>query len=407
MKYQKISVFHYRVAQIVSWFAATFLFRRKILRNEIKGKKGPFVVIANHQAMLDFVNLIGASARPMHFVISKSFFSSLPLQGFMRRLGVIPKQQFQTSSDDLKKMKRVIDAGQPVVIYPAGLMCEDGLSTPIPGATYKFLKWLGADVYVARTQGTYFVMPKWSKKLRPGRTTMDIYKLFSKEDLHTLTLEQIREKTDGALLYDAYADQAEMHVKYLGNRDLRGLENVLYQCPQCGAEYTITATQEGEVFCSNCSFRQVADAYGFFRKAHDSEVEIPYVSSWSRWIYEQLAAKMEAGEIEALTAQTQICMVDDRRHKFMPVGEGMLTLQPEGFRLEGTLGGTLLDKRIPVAGLPTLPFSPGRHLELQDGGTIYRCVLHDGRLVMKFIHMLKNLYEVSQKKTNEKIACKQ
>ncbi len=403
MKYKKPNVFYYRLAQLVSWFAATFLFGRKYLRNEIRGKKGPFVVIANHEAALDFVNLIGATSRPMSFVISKSFFSTLPIQGFLKKLALIPKQQFQTSSDDLKKMKRVIDAGHPVVIYPAGLMCEDGLSTPIPGATYKFLKWLNADVYVARTCGSYFVMPKWSKKLRPGKTTMDIYQLFTKEDLRTLTIEQIQEKTDGALLYDAYADQEKMRVKYRGNRDLRGLENVLYQCPQCGAEFSITATQEGEIFCSNCSFHQVADEYGFFKKTHGSDVEIPYVSQWSRWIHDQLIEKMAAGEGLTFSAKTKICMVDDRRHKFLPVGEGMLTLQPGGFRLQGSLGGVPLDKEVSIAGLPTLPFSPGKHLELQDGGTIYRCVLDDGRLVMKFIHMLKIFYELSQKKDMEKV----
>ena len=403
MKYKKPNVFCYRLAQLVSWLAATFLFGRKYLRNEIRGKKGPFVVIANHEAALDFVNLIGATSRPMTFVISKSFFSTLPIQGFLKKLAVIPKQQFQTSSDDLKKMKRVIDAGQPVVIYPAGLMCEDGLSTPIPGATYKFLKWLNVDVYVARTRGSYFVMPKWSKKLRPGRTTMDIYRLFTKEELRGLSLEQIRERTDAALLYDAYEDQAEMRVKYHGSRDLQGLEHVLYQCPECGAEFTITATQQGEIFCSNCSFRQVADEYGFFKRTDDTGVEVRYVSLWSRWIHDQLSEKLAAGEETALSAKTRICMVDDRRHKFLPVGEGVLTLQPGCFRLQGFLAGAPLDKEISIAGLPTLPFSPGKHLELQDGGTIYRCVLDDGRLVMKFIHMLKIFYELSQKKEMEKV----
>jgi DNA-directed RNA polymerase subunit RPC12/RpoP len=405
MKYKKPNVICYRLAQLVSCIVATFVFGRKYIRNEIRGKKGAFVVIANHEAALDFVNLIGATTRPMSFVISKSFFSTLPIQGFLMKMGVIPKQQFQTSSDDLKKMKRVIDAEQPVVIYPAGLMCEDGLSTPIPGATYKFLRWLNADVYVARTRGSYFVMPKWSKKLRPGRTTMDIYQLFTKEELKNFTLEQIQEKTDSALLYDAYLEQEEMKVKYRGNRDLRGLENVLYQCPSCHNEFSVSATEYGEISCGCCGFRQVVDDYGFFRKVDGPGEEVRYVSQWSRWIYDGLARKLEAGEEMTLSARTKICMVDDRRHKFIPVGEGMLTLDPGGFRLEGTLGGAALDKGISIAGLPTLPFSPGKHLELQDGGTIYRCVLDDGRLVMKFIHMLKIFYELSQKEKTANVKC--
>ena len=78
-------------------------------RNEIKGKKGPFVIIANHQAALDFVNLIGASQRLMTFVVSDSFYNTLPVKGIMTKIKVIPKQQFQTTVTDLKKMKTAIE----------------------------------------------------------------------------------------------------------------------------------------------------------------------------------------------------------------------------------------------------------------------------------------------------------
>ena len=181
--YVRPNLLIYRAAQFVSGCVSTLVFHRKMLRNEIRHIKGPFVVIANHQCAYDFVNLIGATDRPMSFVLSNSFYHSLPIQGILDRLGVIPKQQFQTSIREMRKIRSVIEHGQPLVIYPAGLMCEDGLSTPIPPATYKFLKWLGVDVYVARTSGAYFAMPKWTKGFRPGRTYMDIYKLFSKEEL--------------------------------------------------------------------------------------------------------------------------------------------------------------------------------------------------------------------------------
>jgi 1-acyl-sn-glycerol-3-phosphate acyltransferase len=89
--YQKPNRFYYAITQAVAWIAAKAIYRRKFLRNEIKNKKGPFVVIANHQSALDFVNLIGATSRPMTFVISNSFFNTLPIRGFMKKLGVIPQ----------------------------------------------------------------------------------------------------------------------------------------------------------------------------------------------------------------------------------------------------------------------------------------------------------------------------
>ena len=131
MHYNKPNLFCYRLAQAASNIVARLVFKRKILRNEIKDVKGPYLVIANHQAAYDFVNLMGVTKRTMSFVISNSFYQSLPIKGFLDKLGVIPKQQFQTTVNDMKKIKATIDAGQPVVIYPAGLMCEDGLFNPV------------------------------------------------------------------------------------------------------------------------------------------------------------------------------------------------------------------------------------------------------------------------------------
>jgi 1-acyl-sn-glycerol-3-phosphate acyltransferase len=85
MKDIKQNIFIYRIAQFASWIVATFIFRLKIIRNEIKNKRGPFVVIANHQAALDFVNLIGITKTPMTFVISNSFYNSLPIKNIISK----------------------------------------------------------------------------------------------------------------------------------------------------------------------------------------------------------------------------------------------------------------------------------------------------------------------------------
>ena len=395
MKYKKPNLLCYLLARFVSWIAATFIFKRKFLRNEIRNAKGPYVVIANHQAALDFVNLIGATHHRMSFVISKSFFSTLPIQGILRSLGVIPKQQFQTAADDLKKMKRVIEAGAPLVIYPAGLMCEDGLSTPIPEATYKFLKWLDVPVYVARTTGTYFVMPKWAKGLRPGRTYMDIYQLFDREELRQADISCLQKKTDEALLYDAYREQEQLRVKYRGNRRIRGLENVLYQCPQCGAEFSVGAVAEDTLCCSKCGFTRKSDELGFLAPQGDPW---RYVSDWSSYIYESLKERVIRGEEQALCANIRIQMINPKKHKFVPAGEGVITISQGKICIEGCLRGEQVQMTVLAGNIPTLPFSPGKYMEIQNGGDIYRCFPEDGHMVMKFINLVKIFHVLSQEK---------
>lgn len=401
MHYKKPNLFCYRLAQAVSNIVARLVFKRKILRNEIKDVKGPYLVIANHQAAYDFVNLMGVTKRTMSFVISNSFYQSLPIKGFLDKLGVIPKQQFQTTVNDMKKIKATIDAGEPVVIYPAGLMCEDGLSTPIPAATYKLFQWLGVDVYMAKVSGTYFAMPKWSKGFRSGRTTMDIYKLFSKEDLAVMSKEEIREKADEALLFDAYREQEQLRVKYKNGDCLDGLENVLYTCPHCESEFTITVENQKTLHCSHCGYSQSADEYGFLHRNGNVGKEIRYVSDWSRQIFERLKERMTSGKERSLFCKTAIHMVDPDKKKFVKVGDGTVTLTGAGFLIEGQLRGEPVSLKVPAAGFPSLPFSPGRFMEIHSGKTIYRCVLKDGRLAMKFIHMIKAGYELKQLQTVE------
>ena len=70
-------------------------------------------------------------------------------------------------------------------------------------------------------------------------------------------------------------------------------------------------------------------------------------------------------------------------------GEGKV-----GFGIEGQIHGETVSLSVPIHNIPTLPFSPGKHLELQQGSTIYRCLPEDGRLAMKYIHMVKSFYEL-------------
>ena len=397
MAYRKPDLLLYRMAQGVSRAISSHYFKCRVLRNEIRNAEGPFVVVANHECALDFVNLIGMTNRRMTFVISYSFYNSLPVTSVLEKLAVIPKQQFQTTVGNMKRMKNVVDAGEPLVIYPAGLMCEDGLPTPIPKGTYKILKWLGADVYAARTTGSYFVMPKWQSGMRTGRTYMDVYKLIDKEELSQMSEDEIREKVDKAILFDAYREQDELKESYKDNDKLEGLQNVLFRCPECGSEFTIQVRDGNTLHCTNCGYSATSDSYGMLKRSSSEGPDIRYVSDWSRHIYSRMKEDIISRRLQSLAAKTHIHMLDLKNHRFTEVGQGSISLNEEGFLLEGNVNGEEISRKFAISWFPTLPFSPGRFLELQHGNTIYRCVLDDGRLAMKFINMVKIFYELSSK----------
>ncbi len=399
----KQSIVAYRIVQFLAWFIAVFAFNRKFKRNEIKNKKGPFVVIANHEASLDFVNLIGATRTPMSFVISNSFYSTLPCKRFVSRLGMIPKQQFQTSLRDLGAMRSTIKEGRILVIYPAGLMCEDGNSTPIPAATYEFLKWLNTDVYVAKTMGTYFSMPKWAKKgIRRGRTYIDIYKLFDKDELASMDITLVKEKTDEALDFDAYLEQEKLRVKYKANDNIEGLENVLYLCPNCMAEFTMRVKKKKTIYCKECGFEETSDKYAFLHNKKGIGSELRYVSMWSRMIYENLRDRIKYGIETKLSTVARIQVIDPEKRKYTNAGMARIQLGQERIRINGDVSGEKLSLSLPTANYPSLPFKPGKYFEIQHGDVSYRCFPRNEKTVMKWVNMIKIYYEMALEKKEDK-----
>ena len=145
MATKKPNMLVYRIMQGLSGIIARVVFRRRLLRNEIKDKKGPMVIIGNHEAALDFTTLVGATKQPITFVVSDSFYNTLPFRKYMKMIGVIPKQQFQTTIKEISMMRHAIKNDSILMFYPAGLMSEDGIATPIPQSTYAFLQWFPED----------------------------------------------------------------------------------------------------------------------------------------------------------------------------------------------------------------------------------------------------------------------
>lgn len=396
------SMLIYRPLRFIAKLYTRRNFKTVTLRNEIRDAEGPYVVIANHQCATDFMYMLAVKTKtPVSLVISDAFYRTCPVKKQMDKVGVIPKQQFQTLPGDVKRMKKVISDGGALVIYPAGLMCEDGVSTPIPDGTYKFLKWLKADIYVARISGSYFVKPKWSKKTRPGKTFLDIYKLYDKEKLAADDVDRVKERVSEALAFDAYREQEKNMVKYAGGDDIEGLEHVLYACPNCGAEYSVHVKDRNVIACSECGYTESCDEYGFLRLVGDVGKEIRYVSDWNACILEHLKEEIAADPNYSLSEHAAVQVIDDKKCKFVDAGEATLSLNRERIALDGVIGGEHVRIEVPTDSFASLPFVPGERLELQNGNDIYRLILDDGKKVMKLVNAVKLFYLLARQEKSE------
>lgn len=369
-------------------------FNLKIKRNELKNVKESYVVIANHESSIDFMTLAAAVNRRLNFVISNSYYQTIKIKPLLDAVGVIPKQQFQTTVNDMKKMKDVTNHNRSIAIYPAGLMSDNGISTPMASSTGKFLKWLDRDVYVAYSTGSYLTNPKWSKIKRKGRIELDIYKLFSKEQLHNLSNEEVQNIIEEKLYYNAYENQEKLMVKYKNGDNIVGLENVIYKCPKCGKEFTIYTNGNNQLICKECGNTVIADKYGFLHPVGDS-VCYKHPSDWNEKIAEELFEEIKNNSNYFLESDAEICMIDYKKQKFVNVGNANIKLSRDGFTVDGIIAGSNFHNTFSTRHFEILPFKPGIFLELQDGMNIYRIYLKDGRHVCKWMIALKCLYKIN------------
>jgi hypothetical protein len=91
-------------------------------------------------------------------------------------------------------------------------------------------------------------------------------------------------------------------------------------------------------------------------------------------------------------------MLPKDKSKFTTVGEGELRITEDKLYLSGTNLGEVFSLALPTSNYASLPFKPGKYIEVQHGDDILRCLPEDGRIVMKIINMIKIFYELNTAK---------
>lgn len=388
----------YFLFRSISRFVSKFIFNLTFKRNEIKNLKGPFVVIANHESFIDFINLVVSNNHRMTFVVSYSFFNSMKIHPLIKACGTIPKQQFQTSITDLKNMKHIIDDNRPLVIYPAGLMPDNGISTFIPKGTGKLLKWLNCDIYFAKTEGSYLTNPKWGKcGFRKGEITLDIYKILSKENLEAYDTDSLQRMIEQKLFFDSYKEQENNMIEYKKGDNIIGLENVLFKCLKCNKEFTHKIINKNQMVCCNCNNMAVADKFGFLHKVEDDDIVLKHISDWALKLENDIYQEILNNDNYEIKDHAKIQMINFKKHQFKDAGQCDISLSKEGFKLNGTLNNEKFNKIISTKEFNILPFKPGKYFEIQYGKDIYRILLDNPTHTNKWILVLKSFYKIHHK----------
>ena len=165
-----------------SWELSWYGFFRRLLglltrlatRTTVKGLEnipasGPFILVANHQSLLDPILVQVACPRPIHTLTKSTQFSGGFFRWLLPRLNAIPTRRYCIEPQAVRVMIRRLAEGRGVGIYPEGERSWDGVLQPFRRGTIRFLLRAGVPVVPCGISGAYDAWPRWSRKVRRRR----------------------------------------------------------------------------------------------------------------------------------------------------------------------------------------------------------------------------------------------
>ncbi len=151
---------------------AIVIFCRLVWRVTIDGREhipatGPFILSPVHRSNIDTPLVAACSRRRVHYMGKQEMWKFKISAAFFTAMGGIPVNRGATDRDAMRKSIEVLQAGEPLVIFPEGTRRSGPVVEEIfEGAAYVSTK-TGAPIIPVGIGGSEPAMPKGAKFIKP------------------------------------------------------------------------------------------------------------------------------------------------------------------------------------------------------------------------------------------------
>ena len=329
---------------LIVWFKV--LFRRHKVYHYGKKPKRPCLILATHAAFNDFYMLFSAvKTHNINYVTAIDAFydMSTPL---MRIIGAICKRKFISDMNLMRNLKYCTEKLKSVtVIYPEARYSLDGTTSYLPESNGKLAKFLKVPVYVFKLRGSYVSDPQWNKyKQNHMPMEGDMIEVVSKEEVLTLSAEEINAKINEAFKYDDW-----QYLKDCGNiltykERATNLNAILYQCPHCKKEFEMVG--KGTTLTCNACGKVWDMLENGELKAREGETYFSHIPDWFKWQKQNVHEEVFSGKY-SVDEECEVFTLPDTKG-FYHQGKGRFVQTSTGTTLKVNLYGE--DKTIEYSG---------------------------------------------------------
>jgi len=298
--------------------------------------KAPFLLLCNHNAFQDFkiaYTLLGKNKA--NFVVAIDGF--IGREKLLRNIGCICKRKFTNDVLLVKHLKSVIEMGNVAAIYPEARYSLCGTTSLLPASLGKLAKMLEVPVVTLVCNGHHINSPFWDSSHDRGVVpTEATYKLLiTKEELDTLSVDEINKRISDAFQYNDFKWQKENNIKIEDPERAKGLYRVLYQCPHCKTEFEMDSYGT-TLKCNHCGKEWEMSPLGELL-AKDGENIFTHIPDWYEWERENVRKEVKDGTYNSGELECEVDSLPNAK-KFIHLGPGKLIHDMNGFRM------TCLDK---------------------------------------------------------------
>ena len=304
----------------------------KVEKFNMEGLKPPYLLLSNHMSFIDF-ELVSLGTYP-HRVNNVVNIDGFYMRAWLLEwIGAICTRKFTTDLHLIKSIKKVIERGDVLCMYPEARYSPNGTTSYLPESLGSLVKMLNVPVVVAIHHGNYIHSPFWNfrqKRKVPLHTTFT--KIWGPDELAELSVAQINDGLKKAFEYDDYKYVKDNGIRITEPYRAEGLHKILYQCPHCKTESKM-ASKGAELWCTECGKRWYQNE-DCTLTATDGETEFSHIPDWFHWEREQVREQVRNGTYH-FEDDVEVYSLP-RCYKYEPLGFAKLTHTVEdGFILEG------------------------------------------------------------------------
>ena len=341
-----------------------------------------YIVLSNHTTDYDLLFVAASFPRMMYFVGSEHISRWGILYKFLKFcFNPIMRPKGASAASTVKEMMRRAKSGANLCLFAEGVRSWDGTPSPIAPSTAKMVQRMDCGLVTYRITGGYFASPMWSGSgVRRGKVHAAPMHVFTAEELQAMTADKLYKIIVADLGEDAYERQLAAPEKYPCKEPAKGLENLLFICPECGGVDTFSSAGS-TVTCKSCEHTFTLDEYGMIHGG-----KFTTVKDLALWQKEQVSHHAEQDAV--YTAPSGI-LSTVRNHVESVVTEGPVTLDKTALccgELEFSLDS-----------MSDLAMHGQHHLVFTAGKDYFELAIPAGTNALKFMLLYKSLKTVKQK----------